>query len=79
MRFGRPIFSTGQGTYLDYLAIHMVQQHPKSPSTLLDGLRYQQQPQRAWDDLLELSNAIEPRIRELEGSHRSTSRALASL
>ena len=54
------------GTYLDYVAIHMMQQHPRSPSTVLDGLRYQQEPQRAWEELLEMSKAIEVRIQELE-------------
>ena len=36
------------GTYLDYVAIHIMQQHPRSPSTGLNSLRYEQAPQRAW-------------------------------
>lgn len=54
------------GTYIDYVAIHMMQQHPRSPATVLNSLRYQQEPQRAWDELLEFSKAIELRIQELE-------------
>ncbi|MBZ5516348.1 MAG: alpha-L-arabinofuranosidase [Acidobacteriia bacterium] len=54
------------GTVLDFVAIHMMQQRLKSPSTVLEGLRYQQEPERAWEELLELSTAIELRIQELE-------------
>jgi alpha-L-arabinofuranosidase len=54
------------GTYLDFVAIHMMQQHPKSKDTVLNSLRYQQEPERAWEELLEISNGIEPRIQELE-------------
>jgi alpha-L-arabinofuranosidase len=55
------------GEYLDYVAIHMMGQHPKRPQTVLEDLRYQQDPEQAWQELLELSGAIEVRIQELEG------------
>ena len=55
------------GEYLDYVAIHMMGQHPKRPQTVLEDLRYQQEPEQAWQELFELSGAIEERIQELEG------------
>jgi alpha-L-arabinofuranosidase len=54
------------GEYLDYVAIHMMGQHPKRPQTVLEDLRYQQEPEQAWQELLEFSGAIEVRIQELE-------------
>ena len=54
------------GEYLDYVAIHMMGQHPTRPQTVLEDLRYQQDPEHAWQELLELSGAIEGRIQELE-------------
>lgn len=54
------------GMYLQYIAIHMMQQHPKKPDSVLNSLRYQQEPEQAWVELLELSKDIELRIMELE-------------
>jgi alpha-L-arabinofuranosidase len=54
------------GERLDYVAIHMMGQNPKRPDTVLKGLRYQREPERAWQELLELSAAIEQRVSELE-------------
>jgi alpha-N-arabinofuranosidase len=54
------------GEYLDYIAIHMMGQSPKRPDTVLRGLRYQQDPQRAWEELIELSDAVERRVVEIE-------------
>ena len=54
------------GEHLNYVAIHMMGQSPKRPDTVLSGLRYQSDPQRAWHELLELSNNVETRIAELE-------------
>ncbi len=54
------------GDYLDYVAIHMMQQRPRQPDSVLNSLRYQQEPEQAWNELLELSRAIEVRIQELE-------------
>src|SRR6185437_7031287 len=61
------------GEYLDFVAIHMMGQSPKRPNTVLKGLAYQQEPERAWEELLELSNAVETRVSELEsaiGAHK---------
>ena len=54
------------GADLDYVAIHMMGQSPKRPDTVLSGLRYESAPDRAWEELLELSNTVERRITELE-------------
>jgi alpha-N-arabinofuranosidase len=54
------------GEYLDYIAIHMMGQNPRRPDTVLRGLRYQREPERAWAELIELSNAVEKRVSELE-------------
>lgn len=54
------------GDNLDLVAIHMMGQSPKRPDTVLSGLRYQADPDRAWQELLELSNVVEARVTELE-------------
>jgi alpha-L-arabinofuranosidase len=54
------------GEYIDSVAIHMMGQSPKRPDTVLKGLRYQAEPERAWEELLELSNTVERRVSELE-------------
>jgi alpha-N-arabinofuranosidase len=54
------------GEYLDYAAIHMMGQSPRRPDTVLWGRRYEQDPERAWQELLDLSNNIESRVSELE-------------
>ncbi|MDQ1468843.1 MAG: alpha-L-arabinofuranosidase, partial [Bryobacterales bacterium] len=54
------------GEHLDLVAIHMMGQSPKRPNSVLKGLLYQQEPEQAWDELLELSNRVETRIAELE-------------
>jgi len=56
------------GEYLDLVAIHLMGQSPKRPDTVLKGLRYQKDPERAWEELLELSNVVETRVSELEGA-----------
>lgn len=55
------------GEHLDLVAIHLMGQSPKRPDTVLKGLRYQQDPERAWQELLELSAMVETRVTELEG------------
>jgi alpha-N-arabinofuranosidase len=54
------------GERLDLVAIHMMGQSPKRPDTALKGLRYEKEPERAWEELLDLSNAVEQRVSELE-------------
>jgi len=54
------------GENLDLVAIHMMGQSPKRPDTVLYGMKYQADPDRAWQELLELSNRVETRLVELE-------------
>lgn len=54
------------GEDIDMVAIHMMGQSPQRRDTALRGLRYQKEPERAWQELLELSNNVEARVAELE-------------
>jgi alpha-N-arabinofuranosidase len=56
------------GEHIDYVAIHMMGQRPRRPDTVLNGLRYQQDPRRAWTELLELAENVERRVEELEAA-----------
>ena len=56
------------GEHIDMVAIHMMGQSPKRPDTVLKGLRYQKEPERAWQELLEMAARIETRVSELEGA-----------
>jgi len=54
------------GEYLDYVAIHMMGQHPQVPNTALAGRRWEASPELAWEELLELARNVERRVVELE-------------
>ncbi|MBO1075538.1 hypothetical protein [Roseomonas marmotae] len=54
------------GEHLDYIAIHMMQQLPPRRDTILRGRAYQDDPARAWAELIEMSGGIEARLAELE-------------
>ena len=69
--FWAPDMLKRAGEYLDYIAIHMMGQSPRRPDTVLKGLRYQREPERAWEELIELSNAVEKRVSELEQPWRT--------
>jgi alpha-L-arabinofuranosidase len=56
----------GAGEHLDLIAIHLMQQRPSRPDTVLRGLRYQREPERAWEELLEIARRNEARLVELE-------------
>lgn len=56
------------GEHLDFVAIHMMGQHPRRPDTVLQALRYQAAPERAWQELIELSEIVEKRVSEAEQS-----------
>jgi alpha-L-arabinofuranosidase len=45
------------GEHLDFIAVHMMQQTPLRKDTVLRGLRYQIEPERAWQELLEIPPA----------------------
>jgi alpha-L-arabinofuranosidase len=56
------------GEHLDFIAIHMMGQSPRRPDTVLKGIRYQKDPERACQELLELADNVERRVTELEQS-----------
>jgi len=47
------------GEHIDYVAVHMMQQTPLRKDTVLNSLRYQMEPERAWEELMEL---VQPRV-----------------
>ncbi len=49
------------GEHLDMVAVHMMGQQPMRKDTVLRGNLYQAQPERAWEELMEL---IKPRIED---------------
>jgi len=55
------------GEHIDMIAIHMMGQSPRRPDTMLKGLRYQKEPERAWQELIEMTKRIEERVAEVEG------------
>ena len=66
------------GEHIDMVAIHMMGQSPKRPDTVLKGLRYQKEPERAWEELIEMTKRIEERVTELEGAMSAQSARPAS-
>jgi alpha-L-arabinofuranosidase len=55
------------GEHLAYIAIHMMNQQPARRDTVLRGNRYQSDPERAWDELMELTALrVEKKLLELE-------------
>jgi alpha-L-arabinofuranosidase len=54
------------GEHLDYIAVHLMGQRPKRKDTVLRGTRYQQAPEQAWQELIELSGDVEKKIVMLE-------------
>lgn len=55
------------GEHIDYVAAHMMGQTPLRQDTVLRGLRYQAEPERAWDELMEmLPVRIEKKLLALE-------------
>lgn len=49
------------GEHIDYVAVHMMGQSPLRKDTVLRGNLYQAQPERAWEELMDL---IKPRIED---------------
>lgn len=54
------------GEHIDMVAMHMMGQSPRRPDTVLKGLRYEKEPERAWQELIELSNRVESRLSAME-------------
>ena len=57
------------GEHIDYVAAHMMGQTPVRRDTILRGARYQEEPERAWEELMEMIGPrIEKKLIELEQS-----------
>lgn len=56
------------GEHIDMVAMHMMGQSPRRPDTVLKGLRYEQDPERAWQELIEMTARLETRLVEMEGA-----------
>lgn len=55
------------GEHLAYVAIHMMNQQPARKDTVLRGNRYQSEPERAWEELMELlALRVEKKLLQLE-------------
>jgi alpha-L-arabinofuranosidase len=48
------------------VAMHMMGQSPKRTDTVLKGLLYQKDPERAWEELSEMTGRLEIRLKEME-------------
>lgn len=54
------------GEQIDYVAIHMMSQSPIRKDTVLNSLKYQAHPERAWVELMEMSPRIEQKLIRFE-------------
>jgi alpha-L-arabinofuranosidase len=54
------------GEHIDMVAMHMMGQSPARPDTVLKGLRYEKEPERAWQELIEMTHRLEARLMEME-------------
>jgi alpha-L-arabinofuranosidase len=55
------------GEHIDYVAVHMMGQTPIGRDTVLRGNRYQAEPERAWNELMELiATRVETKLLSLE-------------
>jgi alpha-L-arabinofuranosidase len=58
--------------YLDFIAMHMMGQSPRSKDTVLQGLEYQKDPAKAWAELNEIADDSEKRLTEFKETVLST-------
>lgn len=59
------------GEYLDYAAFHMMGIRPTRKDTVLWGLRYQEHPEQAWEELPELAAMAESHLVEFDQALRA--------
>jgi alpha-L-arabinofuranosidase len=62
------------GEHIDYVALHMMGQSPIRKDTVLNSLKYQQAPERAWEELMEMAPRVEQklvRFRQVLDAHNS--------
>lgn len=54
------------GEHVDYVAMHLMGQTPKRHDTILVGMDYMKDRERAWEELLEIYAGLEPKMVALE-------------
>ncbi len=54
------------GEHLNFIAMHMMGQTPIRKPTVLSGVEYQQAPERAWEELMEMTGRTEKRLTAFE-------------
>ena len=54
------------GEHIDMVAMHMMGQSPRNPETVLKGLRYEKEPQSAWQEMIQMTARLETRLTEME-------------
>jgi alpha-L-arabinofuranosidase len=78
--YGGPTVLDRAGEHLDYIAMHMMGMGPREENTVLRGFEYQLHPERAWEELIGLTDAVERRVQEMrevvEGSPSKTKLAI---
>lgn len=60
-----PAMAERAAEYIDMVAFHMMGQSPQRKDTILRGREYQRDPQRAWEELLELAARQRTRLDEM--------------
>lgn len=61
------------GEHLDYIAMHMMGMGPRRDDTVLTGYEYQHHPERAWEELIGLTDVVERRVQEMREVVRGAS------
>lgn len=64
--FWAPEVLNRAGEHLDYVAMHMMGMGPQRADTVLEGFPYQNHPEQAWEELLELTDTVEERVRTMK-------------
>lgn len=70
--FWAPGMLESAGEHLDFIAMHMMGQRPRRKDTVLQGIEYQKDPRAAWEELRELADEVERKLREFKGLVEST-------
>ena len=65
IQFWAPKMLDNAGEYLDFIAMHMMGIYPRN-DTLITGFEYQKEPEKAWEQLLELSDIADFRIKAMK-------------
>lgn len=63
--FWAPAMLDRAGEHLDHIALHMMGMRPLRRDTVLRGFEYQKDPERAWEEMLELTGVVERRLGEI--------------